>query len=80
MSEVRDAKCWIETDDKVEEEKEESMMEDEYDDHPNDSCTWGKETLHLSQYKEKSTGLLDQQGLILPQNVRKTSEMKTRTS
>lgn len=80
MAEVCDAKCWIETDDKVEEDKEESMMEDEYDDHPSDSCTWGKETLHLSQYKEKSTGLLDQQGWILPQNVRKRREMKKRTS
>lgn len=80
MMDMCDAKCWIETDDKVEEDKEESMMEDDYDYHPNDSFTWGKETLHLSQYKEKSKGLLDQQGWILPQNVRKMRGMKKRTS
>ena len=71
--------CWIETDDKVEEEKEESVMDDEYDYHPNDSFTWGKESFHLSQYKEKSKGLLDQQGLLLSQNVGERGGVNRRT-
>ena len=64
-----DAKCWIETDDKVDEDKDDSMMDDEYDYHMNDSFTWGKESYHLNQYKEKSKGLLDKQGILLDQDV-----------
>ena len=45
------------------------MMDDEYDYHMNDSFTWGKESYHLNQYKEKSKGLLDKQGILLDQDV-----------
>lgn len=54
-------------------------MDDEYEYHPNDSFTWGKESFHLSQYKEKSKGLLDQQGLLLSQNVGERGGVNRRT-